>query len=172
MTTRIDVTLVFPGKPISKDNRRRPITDRDTGAPAIVIPRRYKKWERTKRTEARLQVLGDERFPIRKPTKVRADLIFAYPYEPSRVDIYNSPKSICDALGPDQSKRLPKSLIPGYNPAGPIYEDDNQIWIGSVLKVKTKGEPVIIVRLRTITEGEYRELVRQAVEATGYDLSY
>jgi hypothetical protein len=168
MSEKIRITLVFGGKPLSKDNRRFPVKT-PAGTPVIAIPKRYKDWERARRQEAALQVRGDDRFPIPRPTRIRCDLIFAYPYEPSQNDVFNAPKSICDAMGPE---KLPRRLRTKLKRTGPIYEDDSQIWVGSVLKVKTTGEPVIVCVLETMTNDEYRAEVARRVEASGYALSY
>lgn len=170
---QIEKTLVFRGKPISKDNRRFPARNRRTGASVIVIPKSYKDWERDKRAEAAIQVRGDDRFPILKPIKILiGPVIFAYPYAPTQVDVFNAPKSICDAMGPERLSKT-KRLPAGVRRAGPIYEDDSQIFIGGPLyKIKTTGEPAIIVGLRTVTDDEFNERVKQAMEALGYVLPY
>jgi len=169
ISQKICKTLIFDGKPISKDNRRFPATAGRTGAPVIVIPKKYKDWERAKRLQAALQVRDDDRFPIPRPTKIRVDLIFAYPYEPTQNDVFNAPKGICDALGPE---KLPRRLRTRIRRTGPIYEDDSQIYVGSVLKVKTTGPPKIILRLETLTDEEYRAEIRLRLEAWEYALSY
>jgi len=167
--SKIRMELIFKCKPLSKDNRRFPARSYRTGTPVIAIPKQYKAWEDARRLEATLQVRGDDRFPILKPTKVRLDLIFAYPYMPMQNDVFNAPKSICDAMGP---ANLPRRLRTKIKRAGPIYEDDSQIWIGSVVKVKTTGDPVIIALLETMTNEEYRAEVTRRMEAITYALSY
>jgi len=83
------------------------------------------------------QILGRRdrgRFPLPKGTRLVMHLMFFYPYEPSGNDIFNAPKSICDAL------------------EGIIYENDNQFVIGSVGKAKDKAEPRIEVVVEVAEE--------------------
>jgi Holliday junction resolvase RusA-like endonuclease len=122
------ISLVFPGKPISKDNRRYPAIRR--GAPVIKIPETYRDFEKRIKIEAKKQLFGRkdrDRFPILHDTKLVAYLMFFYPYEPTGNDIFNSPKSVCDAL-----QRI-------------IYADDNQFIIGGVGKARDRNNPRIEV---------------------------
>jgi Holliday junction resolvase RusA-like endonuclease len=116
------ISLVIPGKPISKDNRRFPAIRR--GAPVIKIPETYRDFEKRVKVLALEQILRRRdraRFPIPRPTQLVMHLMFFYPYEPTGNDVYNAPKSICDAL------------------QGVLYDNDNQILIGMVAKAKDDG---------------------------------
>lgn len=120
------ISLKFPGKPISKDNRRYPAIKR--GAPVIKIPETYQDFEKRVKVQALQQILGRKdrgRFPIPAGTPLVVYLMFFYPYEPTANDVFNSPKSVCDAL------------------QGVIYDNDNQIVIGAVGKTRDRANPRI-----------------------------
>jgi Holliday junction resolvase RusA-like endonuclease len=129
------ISLAIPGKPISKDNRRFPAIKR--GAPVIKIPETYREFEKRVKVQALQQIIGRRdrgRFPIPKGTQIVVHLMFFYPYEPTANDVFNAPKSVCDAL------------------EGILYENDNQILIGMVAKAKDAKEPRIEIMVEDVTE--------------------
>lgn len=143
------ISLVFPGKPISKDNRRFPAIQR--GAPVIRIPASYREFEKKIKVLALQQIIGRRdrgRFPIPKGTRLVVHLMFFFPYEPTANDIYNAPKSVCDAL------------------EGIVYENDNQFIVGTVGKAKDASEPRIEMMIEEAEESAvtWWNRLRAAVE--------
>ena len=131
--------MVFPGKPISKDNRAEigwVFAAGHRRRPVIRIPEKYVLWEAKIKIRALEQIARDARFPIKSPIPVEVWIRFFYPYWPSAPDLHNSPKSFCDALN-----RV-------------VWEDDSQIWNSHLVKRVDAENPRIELRLRIMDRKE------------------
>lgn len=131
------IRLVFAGKPKTKDNRAFIGRDHRSGRPVIRVPDTYKAYEETVAKQALAQLSGDKRFPIRKPVRIRVTALrFYYPYMPTNNDLFNAPKSFCDALN------------------GIVWEDDSQIYeAGGLVKAKDPENPRVELEIETL-EGQ------------------
>jgi Holliday junction resolvase RusA-like endonuclease len=135
----LTIELVFPGKPISKDNRATiawAFSGRRRRRPVFRVPEKYKLWEDKTAAIALKQLVRDKRFPIKKPAPVEVWITFFYPYWPSQPDLHNSPKSFCDALNKV------------------VWEDDSQIWDSHLKKRKDADNPRIELKLRIMDRKE------------------
>jgi len=117
-----------------------------------MIPQAYQDYEKHVAVWALRQILrhkNRQRLPIRRPEQLVAHLMFFYPTEPTANDIFNSPKSVCDAL-----EKF-------------AYENDNQLVIGSVAKAKDAENPrVEIIILDNPPDPTIRwERLKAAIEA-------
>lgn len=110
------------GKPISKDNEK--IRNKQG---RIFKSKRFRQFEQSVRYDAQIAMQGNP--PIEGD--VRATLVFYFP-DKRRTDLFNAPKSVCDALN------------------GVVYIDDKQITEGHLYVRYDKDNPRTEIQIERI----------------------
>lgn len=116
-----EIKVIITGKPISKDNQKRGV-----GKYGQFFTRpEYRIYEETARLQAVAQLIGKK---ILK-NEVEVEMIFYFPNK-IRCDLFNVPKSVCDALN------------------GVLWEDDKQIIAGHLFVRYDKKNPRVEIVAR------------------------